>query len=76
MIVQYNVCNFCGTQKEIINNTNCGISITLSVTLLGGKTEWKNHTKTFCDRDCLIEYLRHHITPEGFEEVVEEKKDV
>jgi hypothetical protein len=72
-IVTYSVCDQCGTQKEIINNTSCGISITFSVTTLGGKTEWKNHVKTFCDADCLIEYFRSHIVSEGFVETVEEK---
>jgi len=73
-IVSYSVCDFCGDQVEIVNNKFCGLSMTFTITLTSGKADWKNHSHTFCNRDCLIEYMRIHITNEGFVDIINKDK--
>ena len=71
MIVQTNVCEWCGNATEVTGERFCGLSLDIKVTLVAGKPDWSSHCKTFCDKDCLIEYLRVHVTNEGFKENIE-----
>lgn len=73
MIIQTNVCDQCGNATQVAGEKFCGLHMEIKVVPVAGKTDWKMYIKTFCDKDCLIEYLRSHTTNEGFKETAERK---
>jgi hypothetical protein len=74
-IVSYSVCDYCSSQTQITSGSFCGIQLEFNLFPMLGtvQTKWGTTKKTFCNVDCLIEYVRLHFTNEGFVEEKEEK---
>lgn len=72
MIISYNVCEHCGSQTEISNITDdtgfefhfCTFSLKDSAR---GQKPWpgKFNVGSFCDRNCLLEYLKANLDEKG-----------
>lgn len=71
MIVHYNVCDHCGNQTQIEDEVVtsgfefCFYSLELKDSLKGNKFSPKFKSATFCGRDCLIEFLKKYLEPNG-----------
>ncbi len=73
MIVNYNVCDQCGNQNEIRSGSvDSGIDITFTIvptyqTIENAGTYKmnKNVNGTFCDKECMIEWLKSHVSKAG-----------
>lgn len=71
MIVKYNVCDNCGTQKEIKEDIESGVGVAFEIASpekVVTSSLFRNdvHIVTFCDRECLLSYLKEHLNPNGF----------
>lgn len=74
MIVHYNVCDQCGNQTQVDlseDGENKGFEFSFATQDLVACLEKdrfrtaKMKTGTFCDKDCLLEYLKAHIAENG-----------
>ena len=69
MIVYKNVCDYCANEETITENSiGFGINFSvLSVYKQAVKGQWHNtdNKMTFCRRDCLIEWLKDNMRPDG-----------
>jgi len=77
MIVYYNICDNCGNQNQIISGSaGSGVSFTFYVfptyevkSLMFSK----NEEVTFCNKECLLSYLKDNLTKSGL--FLEKEKD-
>lgn len=73
VIVHYNVCDHCGQQTQISSDekdiTNgfefFFYTLDLKESIKGNKYSPKFKCGTFCDRDCLVEFLKANLKPNG-----------
>lgn len=73
MIVYFNVCNHCGTQTQISEGAEDvqGFEFTFYTFKLKdsirGQKPWPGKYKsgTFCDVNCLIEFLKNNLDSQG-----------
>lgn len=70
MIINYNVCDHCGSQKQILSGSDNGVQVALAVQMpyevvsnaYSKKEEFRG---TFCDRDCLLSFIKENLTLSG-----------
>lgn len=73
MIVYMNVCDQCGNQNQIQSGSfDSGIDVNFTIISVFQVVENRNKystdkqiTGTFCDRDCLIEWLKARVSDKG-----------
>lgn len=72
MIVFYNVCDHCGTQKEISSGSlGNGFSVKFSIEEAyeqasnPHKYGIKSYQGTFCDRECFLEWMKENMNSHG-----------
>jgi hypothetical protein len=75
MIVHYNVCDQCGNQSQLDTAESessggfefCFMIQDIVASLEHDKFRSKQSMKsvTFCDKECLLEYLKLHLTENG-----------
>ena len=88
MIVNYNICDFCGNQLEITSGSlESGITVKFKIEsvyeTVDTKVKFKNdkdneHEKTFCDKECFINFLKKNFSKYGVslvEEIETEEED-
>jgi len=73
MIVYYNVCDHCSSQSEMVSGSQDGVDF-----LFDTDSAFKRATnptafrmsrlqrKTFCDKECLLSYLKDCLDHHGF----------
>lgn len=74
MIVYMNVCDQCGNQNEIQSGSlDSGVNIDFRIVPTYQKTENRGsylgvdalHNKTFCDKECMLEWFKSHAESSG-----------
>ena len=71
MIVHYNVCDHCGQQTQIEDDKEQHgfefffYSLELKDSLKGNKFSPKFRSATFCQRECLVEFLKVNLEMNG-----------
>lgn len=72
MIVYYNVCDHCGTQKQIMSGSHNGIDVLFSIERTYESVESphkfrnKDYKGTFCDKECYLAWLQTNLTTQGY----------
>jgi predicted dinucleotide-utilizing enzyme len=72
MIVTYNVCDHCGTQKQIMSGSAGGIDVLFAIddtyesTRNPTRFRQKDLQGTFCDKECFISWLKENLNTRGF----------
>jgi hypothetical protein len=70
MIVNFNVCDHCGNQKQIVSGST-GLDVTFHIQTVyeridsPHKFRTKDTNGTFCDKECFISYLKENLTNDG-----------
>ena len=65
-VVSYNVCDQCGNQTKIESDKFCGLRVDFKITSLNStKLNFGTDIKTFCDKECFLEYFKAHINNVG-----------
>lgn len=70
MIVFYNICDHCSNQTQIEDDKNdYGIEFHFYSYLISTKERRDNWSKrnvgTFCNKECLLEYLKNNLDNKG-----------
>jgi hypothetical protein len=72
MIVNYNVCDHCSTQKQIMSGSNVGIDVLFTIddtyesVSNPNRFRQKNFHGTFCDKECFLAWLKENLNDRGF----------
>lgn len=70
MIIHYNVCDQCGDKDEIVKGQFSGIGIEYDVYSVKVPSGFSvsnifKPNKTFCCKNCMIEYFKTNINDDG-----------